>query len=67
MAVDEAAVVRHTGALLLARVHGKSPAAYLTGEEAAAVSALGARAVVDGLGGVADLFPRTPVDEDARA
>lgn len=65
LAVDEEAVVRHTGALLLARVHGKSPAAYLTGEEAAAVSALGARAVVGGLGGVADLFPRTPVGEDA--
>ncbi|GAA2756040.1 phosphotransferase [Actinopolymorpha rutila] len=64
LAVDEEAVVRHTGALLLARVHGKSPAAYLTGEEAAAVSALGARAVVGGLGGVADLFPRTPVGED---
>ncbi|SDR79503.1 phosphotransferase family protein [Actinopolymorpha singaporensis] len=65
LAVDEEAVVRHTGALLLARVHGKSPAAYLTGEGAAAVSALGARAVVGGLGGVADLFPRAPVGEDA--
>jgi hypothetical protein len=64
-AVDEFAVVRHTGALLLARVHGKSPAAYLTTDGAAEVSALGARAVTGELGSVADLFPHahgSPVD-----
>jgi 5-methylthioribose kinase len=41
----EESVVRHTGALLLARVHGKSPATYLTTDEADEVSRLGARAV----------------------
>ena len=45
LAVDEESVVRHTGALLLARVHGKSPTAYLTPAEAERVSSLGARAV----------------------
>lgn len=60
LAVDESAVVRHTGALLLARVHGKSPAAYLTTDGAAEVSALGARAVTGELGSVADLFPHVP-------
>jgi Phosphotransferase enzyme family len=57
-ATDEDQVVRHTGALLLARVHGKSPTAYLTTDGAAAVSGLGARAVRGELaGGVAALFP----------
>ena len=57
LATDEDQVVRHTGALLLARVHGKSPTAYLTPEQAAAVSALGARAVTGRLsGGVAAFF-----------
>jgi 5-methylthioribose kinase len=41
----EESVVRHTGALLLARVHGKSPAAYLTPAEADEVSRVGAQAV----------------------
>lgn len=45
LALDEPAVVRHTGALLLARVHGKSPTAYLTPTEAEQVSALGERAL----------------------
>ncbi|GAA4999253.1 phosphotransferase [Actinopolymorpha pittospori] len=60
LAVDEAAVVRHTGALLLARVHGKSPAAYLSADGAAEVSALGAHAVTGELGSVAELFPHAP-------
>ncbi|MGW5363671.1 phosphotransferase family protein [Actinopolymorpha pittospori] len=59
-AVDEADVVRHTGALLLARVHGKSPAAYLTAAGAAEVSALGAHAVTGELESVAELFPHAP-------
>lgn len=45
LATDESAVVRHTGALLLARVHGKSPASYLTAEQADQVSSAGAAAV----------------------
>lgn len=57
LATDEDSVVRHTGALLLARVHGKSPAAYLTPAERERVSALGARAVRDELeDGVEGLF-----------
>jgi 5-methylthioribose kinase len=49
-------VVRHTGALLLARVHGKSRATYLTPEEAARVSLIGAQAVRGELASVEDLF-----------
>jgi 5-methylthioribose kinase len=45
LALDEASALRHTGCLLLARVHGKSPTAYLTPAEAEAVSALGERAL----------------------
>ena len=57
LATEESSVVRHTGALLLARVHGKSPTAYLTPPERDRVSALGARAVRDELaGGVDGLF-----------
>lgn len=49
-------VVRHTGALLLARVHGKSPAAYLTSDEAGRVSQVGSQAVRGELASVDDLF-----------
>lgn len=45
LATDEQTVMRHTGALLLARVHGKSPAAYLSDPERDEVSRLGAEAV----------------------
>ncbi|MGH3656743.1 MAG: phosphotransferase family protein [Micromonosporaceae bacterium] len=51
----EESVVRHTGALLLARVHGKSPAAYLGPAEAEEVSRLGARAVRGEVSTVRDL------------
>jgi 5-methylthioribose kinase len=52
----EPTLVRHTGALLLARVHGKSPAAYLTPAETARVSDLGSRAVHGAVASVAELF-----------
>ncbi|MEQ4208183.1 aminoglycoside phosphotransferase family protein [Actinopolymorpha sp. B9G3] len=54
----EESVVRHTGALLLARVHGKSPAAYLNAAEAAEVSRLGTRAVRGEVSRVRDLMNR---------
>ncbi|MBM7783899.1 phosphotransferase family protein [Tenggerimyces flavus] len=58
LALDEPAVLRHTGALLLARVHGKSPTAYLTPAEAEQVSLLGERALRGGFGTLAELFAR---------
>lgn len=57
LATDAAAVVRHTGALLLARVHGKSPAAYLSPAGARQVSELGARAVTGRAETLGDLWP----------
>jgi tRNA A-37 threonylcarbamoyl transferase component Bud32 len=41
LGIDEGYVLRHVGALLLARVYGKSPAEYLTTPEQATVARLG--------------------------
>ncbi|WP_157181290.1 phosphotransferase family protein [Actinopolymorpha alba] len=56
LVTDPGLVVRHTGALLLARVHGKSPAAYLTRTQAERVSVLGAAAVRGDYAGPGDLW-----------
>lgn len=56
-ATDESVVCRHTGALLLARVHGKSPAAYLTEAEARTVSKLGESAVTGAVETLSGLWP----------
>lgn len=61
LAVDEPETVRHTGALLLARVFGKSPAGYLTAAEAERVAGLGAAAVRRELAALTGLFtPSSP-------
>jgi hypothetical protein len=54
--IQEHALIRHIGALLLARVHGKSPAGYLTPAEATQVSELGVAMVHGALGRVPELF-----------
>jgi tRNA A-37 threonylcarbamoyl transferase component Bud32 len=54
----EESVVRQTGALLLARVHGKSPAAYLSRSDAEKVAELGASAVRGELARPVDLMAR---------
>ena len=61
-AVDEGALVRHIGALLLARVYGHSPAAYLTTDEAEHVAGLGRAAISGDLRAVADFWPASRRD-----
>lgn len=56
LATDARSAARHTGALLLARVHGKSRATYLTPDEVSRVSLIGAQGVRGELAGVDDLF-----------
>jgi hypothetical protein len=56
LALDEEATLRHTGCLLLARVHGKSTTAYLTPPEAEQVSLLGERALRGELGSLPSLW-----------
>ncbi|MGH3319441.1 MAG: phosphotransferase family protein [Streptosporangiaceae bacterium] len=55
-AYDPAQLVRQVGCLLLARVDGKSPAGYLTARGQERVRALGRRVLLDGAGGVLDLW-----------
>lgn len=57
LGVTEADAVRHTGALLLARVFGKSPTAYLTDADKAVVTAVGTAAVRGAVGRLDDLVP----------
>lgn len=57
LATHAGTVVRHTGALLLARVHGKSPAAYLSADDARRVSDLGTKAVTGTVETLGDLWP----------
>jgi Ser/Thr protein kinase RdoA (MazF antagonist) len=58
--VDESALIRHTGALLLARVYGQSVTSYLTPNDAERVAALGSAALGDDLEALDDLWPFTP-------
>ena len=54
---DPGLAVRHTGAIMLARLWGKSPVEYLTGEpERAAAAGIGARALHDGYGSLTALL-----------
>ena len=54
---DPGLAVRHTGAIMLARLWGKSPVDYLTGEpERAAAAAIGGRALHDGYGSLTALL-----------
>jgi len=57
--IDERDLVRHVGALLLARVYGQSVTAYLTPAEAEQVSTLGIAAVHDQFRVLADFWPST--------
>jgi 5-methylthioribose kinase len=54
---DPGLAVRHTGAIMLARLWGKSPVEYLTGEpERAAAATIGGRALHDGYGSLTALL-----------
>jgi 5-methylthioribose kinase len=55
--IAEDALVRHIGALLLARVHGNSVTTYLTPAEADRVSTLGAAAIRSSRGTITELWP----------
>jgi aminoglycoside phosphotransferase (APT) family kinase protein len=57
--IDEAALLRHVGALLLARVYGQSVTSYLTPRDSDRVSTLGTAALRDTLEELADLWPFT--------
>jgi hypothetical protein len=53
--------VRHAGAIMLARLWGKSRVEYLTAEPArAAAAAVGGRALHDGCGSLAELLDDLP-------
>jgi 5-methylthioribose kinase len=58
--VDDAALVANTGCLLLARVDGKSPAAYLSDAERASVSQLAARMLREPPARLSDIVPPSP-------
>ncbi len=64
LAPDVAGTMRHVGALLLARVHGKSPAEYLTPDGRAHVERLAAPALEGRIASLDDLFRSR---EDARS
>ena len=65
---DPGLAVRHTGAIMLARLWGKSPVEYLTGEpERAAAAGIGARALHDGYGSLTALLENLAGRDDLAA
>lgn len=55
--VDESNLVRHIGALLVARIYGKSPATYLNSRGQEQISMLGEHALLGERSELAQLFP----------
>jgi aminoglycoside phosphotransferase (APT) family kinase protein len=60
---DPALAVRHAGAIMLARLWGKSPVEYLTaGQDRAAAAAIGGRALHGGYGSLTEFLDDLPAE-----